>query len=417
MKIKDYCNNMQIGFVNFSQEELARKNKVLQMVRDQTAIDELGFGRIRDAFANWMFPGMSTLQRRAKYFVVMPSLLFQATKKNYNNVRDVRSQIVKWEIRLTDMLVKGAGNDEEKKTGITGRSMLEVAKSDPSKFVKYDPTYIYMSGLRTFGMVKGDMDIYRLIYERSQQASQVKPKYKASEEGEMSDSEDLGGLSQFISICGENYDFDNGDVLPLELTKREADFLKNHITNSMKSMDSLLAYILRNNVEILPEYDSLGTIWQDMPDDFSDFMEQYRMGQRFSHLAYVIQLRFNHIMAVFNEQQEEADRLQTRIEEILEQYPTDFTSQAIEEMLFYIHSRVTETTVITFCKKAVRLIEKRAWDELDDLIVAREKAVKPGRNKLRNPKYKGEERGWPGMLSFRWNEIVYQVINEIREAK
>lgn len=408
---------MQLGFVNFSQEELARKNKVLQMVRDQTAIDELGFGRIRDAFANMMFPGMSTLQRRAKYFAVMPSLYYQATKKKYNSVRDVRAQIVKWEIRLTDMLVKGAGNDELKKTGITGRSMLEAAKNDPAKFVKYDPTYIYMNGLRTYGMIKGDIDIYRLIFERSQQLEQVKPKYRASEEGEMSDSEDLGGLTQFFSVSGEEYDFDAGDMLPLELTKREADYMKNHIINSMKSMDSLLAYILRNNTDVLPEYDSLGNIWQDMPEDFTDFMKQYKMGQRFSHLAYVVQLRFNHIMAMFNEQEEEANKLQARIEEILDLYPSDFTYQAIEDMLFFIRNRVTETTVITFCKRAVRLIEKRAWDELDDLIVAREKAVKPGRNKLRNPKYKGEERGWPSMLSFRWNEIVYQVINEIREAK
>ena len=154
-----------------------------------------------------------------------------------------------------------------------------------------------------------------------------------------------------------------------------------------------------------------------MPDDFSEYMKQYRMGQRFSHLAYVVQLRFNHIMAMFNEQVEEADNLQSRIIEIIKQYPLDFTHQAIDDMLFFIRNRVTEPTVITFCKKAVRLIEKRAWDELDELIVAREKAVKPGRNKLRNPKYKGEERGWPTMLSFRWNEIVYQVINEIREAK
>ena len=408
---------MQIGFVNFSQEELARKNKVLQMVRDQTAIDELGFGRIRDAFANMMFPGMSTLQRRAKYFAVMPSLYYQATKKSYNSVREVRAQIVKWEIRLTDMLVKGAGNDELKKTGITGRSMLEAAKIDPAKFVKYDPTYIYMTGLRTFGMIKGDIDIYRLIFERSQQMGQVKPKYRASEEGEMSDSEDLSGLTQFFSVSGEEYDFESGDMLPLELTKREADYMKNHITNSMKSMDSLLAYILRNNKDVLPEYDSLGNIWQDMPEDFTDFMKQYKMGQRFSHLAYVVQLRFNHIMAMFNEQEEEANDLQARIEEILDLYPSDFTHQAIDDMLFFIRNRVTEATVITFCKRAVRLIEKRAWDDLDDLIVAREKAVKPGRNKLRNPKYKGEERGWPSMLSFRWNEIVYQVINEIREAK
>ncbi len=407
---------MQIGFVNFSQEELARKNKVLQMVRDQTAIDELGFGRIRDAFANMMFPGMSTLQRRAKYFAVMPSLYYQATKKNYNSVRDVRAQIVKWEIRLTDMLVKGAEGDVQK-TGITGSSMLDKAINDPTKFVKYDPTYIYINGLRTFGMIKGDIDIYRLIYDRSKQLGQIKPKYKASEEGEMSDSEDLGGLTQFFSVSGEEYDFENGDKLPLELTKREADYIKNHITNSMKSMDSLLAYILRNNTDVLPEYDSLGNIWQNMPEDFSEFMKQYRMGQRFSHLAYVVQLRFNHIMAMFNEQEEEANDLQAKIEKIIDLYPSDFTHQAIDDMLFFIRNRVTESTVITFCKRAVRLIEKRAWNDLDDLIVAREKAVKPGRNKLRNPKYKGEERGWPSMLSFRWNEIVYQVINEIREAK
>ncbi len=408
---------MQIGFINFSQEELAKKNKVLQMVRDQTAIDELGFGRIRDAFANWMFPGMSTLQRRAKYFVVMPSLFYQATKKKYNTIRDVRDQITRWEIRLTDMLVNGAGDDEQKKNGITGRSMLEDAKKDPGKFVKYDPTYIYITGLRTYGMIKSNQDIYRLIFERSQYASQQKPKYKASEEGEMSDSDDLEGLTQFFSVSGEDYDFDGGDALSIDLTRREADFLKNQIINSVRSMDSLLAYILRNNVEVLPNYNDLGNIWKDMPADFSDFMKQYRMGQRFSHLAYVIQLRFNHVMAVFNEQYEEADKLQAKIEEVLEQYPTDFTSQAIEDMLFFIKGRVTEMSVIKFCRSAVRMIEKRAWDSLDELIVAREKAVKPGRNKLRNPKYKGEERYWPQMLSFRWNEIVYQVINEIRGAK
>ncbi len=407
---------MQIGFINFSQEELSRKNKVLQMVRDQTAIDELGFGRIRDAFANMMFPGMSTLQRRSKYFAVMPSLFYQATKKSYNNVRDVREQIVRWEIRLTDMLVNGAGNDENKKNGITGRSMLAAAKNDPSKFVKYDPTYIYMTGLRTFDMVKGDIDIYRLIFERSKQINQQKPKYKASEEGEMSDSEDLNGLQQFFSVSGENYDFEYGTTLPLELTKKEAEYIKGHIVNSMKSMNSMLAYILRNNVEVLPEYDALGTIWQNMPEDFAEYMKQYRMGQRFSHLAYVVQLRFNHIMAIYNEQQEEADQLQERIEEVLNQYPNDFTRQAIDDMLFFIRNRVTEKTVRTFCERTVEQIENRNWDKLDDLIVAREKAVKPGRNKLRNPKYKGEERGWPQMLSFRWNEIVYQVINEIRKA-
>ena len=407
---------MQIGFINFSQEELARKNKVLQMVRDQTAIDELGLGRIRDAFANMMFPGMSTLQRRAKYFAVMPSLFYQSTKKKYDNVRDVRAQIVKWEIRLTEMLVNGAEGDENKMKGITGRSMLNAALRDPNKFVKYDPTYIYVTGLRTFGMVKSDNDIYRLIFDRSKQLNQEKPKYKASEEGEMSDSEDLNGLQQFFSVSGEEYDFDQGKELGLELTKTEAEFIKNHIITSFRSCDSMLAYILRNNVDVLPEYDALGTIWQNMPEDFNELWIQYQMGRRFSHLAYVLQLRFNHIMAIYNEQENDAKEVQEEIEAIIAKHPLDFTSQAINEMLFFIHNRVTESTVITFCQKAISIIEKMNWNELDELIIARERAVKPGRNKLRNPKYKGEERGWPNMLSFRWNEIVYQVITEIRAA-
>ncbi len=407
---------MQIGFINFSQEELARKNKVLQMVRDQTAIDELGLGRIRDAFANMMFPGMSTLQRRAKYVAVMPFLFYQATKKRYDSVRDVRAQIVKWEIRLTEMLVNGAGDDESKMKGITGRTMLNAALRDPNKFVKYDPTYIYVTGLRTFGMVKSDSDIYRLIYDRSKQFIQEKPKYKASEEGEMSDSEDLNGLQQFFSVSGEYYDFDHGQELVLDLSRKEAEYIKNHIITSFRSCNSMLAYILRNNVDILPEYDALASIWHNMPEDFNEFMFQYRMGRRFSHLAFVLQLRFNHIMALYNEQEDEAEEIQQVIESIIAQHLSDFTSLAINEMLHFIQKRVTESTVITFCQKAIKTIEQKKWNELDELIIAREKVVKPGRNKLRNPKYKGEERGWPNMLSFRWNEIVYQVITEIREA-
>lgn len=408
---------MQIGFINFSQEELAQKNKVLQMVRDQTAIDELGFGRIRDAFANLMFPGMSTLQRRAKYFVVMPSLYYEATKKQYNSLRDVRAQIVKWEIRLTDMLVNGAGDDENKKTGITGRSMLESAKKDPSKFVKYDPTYIYMNGLRTFGMIKSSQDINRLIFERAKVQSTQRPKYKATEEGEMSDSDDRSATSQCFSTSGELYNFDSGVTLSLDLTKREADFLKHQITNSPASCGSFLAYILRNDIIVNPEYDNLMGEWNNLPAGFKEFKQQYFMGQRFSHLAYVIQLRYNYIVETYNEQLDRANEIQHMIEKVIAKYPNDFTYSAIEEMLYFIDKRVTEKTVVTFTKEATKLIESGKWELLDDLIVAREKAVKPGRSKLRNPKYKGEGRILPNMLSFRWNEIVYKVITEIREAK
>jgi hypothetical protein len=39
----------------------------MKLLQGQGAIDELGLGRIRDAFSNEMFSGLSTLQTHAKY--------------------------------------------------------------------------------------------------------------------------------------------------------------------------------------------------------------------------------------------------------------------------------------------------------------------------------------------------------------
>lgn len=64
-------------------------------------------------------------------------------------------------------------------------------------------------------MIKSDSDIYRLIFERAKQWNTIKPRYKAEEEGEMSDSDDQSGTIQLFSVCGETYDFDKGTILSL----------------------------------------------------------------------------------------------------------------------------------------------------------------------------------------------------------
>ena len=60
---------MQLGYINFSQEEKNNLYKVIQSIRDHHAIDELGIGRIRDAFSNKMFPGMSTLHNLLSFHI------------------------------------------------------------------------------------------------------------------------------------------------------------------------------------------------------------------------------------------------------------------------------------------------------------------------------------------------------------
>lgn len=69
---------MQIGWVDFSKTERDKVVSILRLLGTQTALDELGIGTVRDAFSDMFFPGISTLQTRAKYFVILPYLFAQA---------------------------------------------------------------------------------------------------------------------------------------------------------------------------------------------------------------------------------------------------------------------------------------------------------------------------------------------------
>ena len=49
---------MKLGFINFSSEEQLKMHQVIQAIQEHQAIDELGLGRIRDAFSNKLFPDL-----------------------------------------------------------------------------------------------------------------------------------------------------------------------------------------------------------------------------------------------------------------------------------------------------------------------------------------------------------------------
>lgn len=87
---------MQLGFVNFNTEEEKRISKMMQLLSEPGAIEELGIGRVRDHFSNTLFPGTSTLQHHAKYFAVLPSLYYHAAHcgRKFSSVREVERFII-----------------------------------------------------------------------------------------------------------------------------------------------------------------------------------------------------------------------------------------------------------------------------------------------------------------------------------
>lgn len=80
---------MQLGWVDFSREDREKVLDVMNLLQEPGAVDEIGIGVIRDAFANLFFPGTSTVQTAAKYFwltwIALRSMLGLA--KNLNLAR------------------------------------------------------------------------------------------------------------------------------------------------------------------------------------------------------------------------------------------------------------------------------------------------------------------------------------------
>jgi hypothetical protein len=69
-----------IGWIDFTTNDRNRIGSVLDLMKPEGMVDELGLGTIRDALANQLFPGISTIQTRAKYFLLL--LLFDLIRQS-----------------------------------------------------------------------------------------------------------------------------------------------------------------------------------------------------------------------------------------------------------------------------------------------------------------------------------------------
>jgi len=103
--------------------------QTLKMLEESTALDELGIGVIRDAYADILFPGISTLQTKAKYFVLIPYLFSMAERENFKRSAD----ILPWLQRQEDLIVPVLMKNSNDITGIIGHLAHRRGKSVKAK--------------------------------------------------------------------------------------------------------------------------------------------------------------------------------------------------------------------------------------------------------------------------------------------
>ena len=369
--------------------------QVLKMTSESVALDELGIGRIRDAFADRMFPGISTLQKHTKYFSLMPQVYRKATERRYNRLSEVKAEIVRLERIMTKNLYEGSTI----KWGITGSDT--IGKGTGS-YVKYDPAYIYNSGLQTFEILRSPQ-VTELIYSASKAIHNTPKAQKSEDEDVADDALDKAGLFQFCSFPQIDYDFTK--ACSLDLTTSDYDFITDHILKAKACQGTLLRWLVDNPQTTLPErFEHLRGC--HLPKELADFQD---LAQRFADFIYMVHVRYNYIYSGYQDEE-----MLEKFMQLLEAYRDSGTD--IDTVLAAVNIR--ENSGKWFCKEIAQHIADGETEKnglLDQVIINRERRVKGSRRKIGNPSYKYDKQNRIHYykLTYRW-KTVKQFIEEFR---
>lgn len=282
---------MQLGWIDFSKKDKEKVLDVMNLLQEQGAVDEIGIGLVRDAFSNLFFPGTSTVQTVAKYFLIVLYVLKEACEGKYGtNLNKVLQRIDQEEKDCGIILLQNCPRED----GIIGRRVL------PKRWVARKPSNIYWNGIRTYGICTQDLTIPELL-----KAAMVLQSYKKTaslgnrgDDAESSDKDDLDAGNdysmQLFSVPDDYYgDWRTG--LTVGLTHSEAAFLRGMIETN--TAGSLLSHLLKNNIDI-DRYESFEAIYEDLHAKVPKEMEhQMRLACEFNRLVYTARVRYNYILS------------------------------------------------------------------------------------------------------------------------
>lgn len=231
-----------IGWIDFSSEHRDKVRTVIDLLSAPGVVDELGIGVVRDSFSDHMFPGISTIQTRAKYFTLSALLIrdYQLSERAKNKPRTLERYLEDEEKDCRISLVNRHGSGRSN-LGIIGGSFGSRSDQD----VVRRPSSVYWNGMRLFGII---MPSYLSLAEFSRRLSDDRKQLRSlleetkQERGDDQDAEDNG---MQLRVHTPEIDSDYWEKLSIDLTREEAVFLRDQITS--RQTESLLGQILKHD--------------------------------------------------------------------------------------------------------------------------------------------------------------------------
>lgn len=247
---------------------------LVELFKEQDTRDELGIGTVRDAFADLLFPGTSTIQRRARYFLFIPWIYLDLEKRK-TSASEMAEAARRREVALIDVLA--ASEDGEGTIGIVARKAL-----------KRLPSNVYWQGLEIWGirLFPGSQDQYHRSLD-DYYSSAARTGDKRTEER----SEERIPRNWHVGIPPAPSDFPK--KASFKLTRVEADYLRERIMT--RAPKTLLAFLVdKGHVA-----DRVGFPWQhyQFPEFPGHIREQLEHARNFSDVIYGAALLYNLMLA------------------------------------------------------------------------------------------------------------------------
>ena len=126
-----------LGWLDSSELERRSVLELVSALNEPGTLDELGIGSIRDTISDSLFPGTSTIQTRARYFLFIPWILQIVEAGSRRNAED---QVRRLQLRLCHALDKAHGPN----AGVIGR--------EAGAMLRRWPLSIYWLGLERWGI-------------------------------------------------------------------------------------------------------------------------------------------------------------------------------------------------------------------------------------------------------------------------
>jgi Family of unknown function (DUF6361) len=125
-------------WLDYSERERRKMLDVIDLFREHDTRDELGIGSVRDAFADMLFPGTSTIMTRARYFLLVPWTYQKLEKQKVGSV-EISAKARRAELSLVQPIEDSDDND-----GKIGKLAKTTLKRLPSS--------VYWQGLGVWGI-------------------------------------------------------------------------------------------------------------------------------------------------------------------------------------------------------------------------------------------------------------------------